>query len=87
MLELSPEARRVMKAGAEVSALLYRHPEVTAFLPRRYRLVILLLEDPEALAWSLGQGSGEEPVVYALVRGNRVEGLLTPHGPLALRAA
>lgn len=87
MVEPSPVARKVMEAGAEVSTFLYRHPELTALLPRRYRLVVLLLDDPEALAWSLGQRPGEKPVVHAPVRGGRVVGLLISKGPLALGTA
>ncbi|GLV48831.1 hypothetical protein TJA_19340 [Thermus sp. LT1-2-5] len=49
--------------------------------------MILPLDDLEALAWALAQRFGEEPVIYALVRGKRVEGLLTPKGPLAWGAA
>ncbi|WP_425427258.1 DUF5647 family protein [Thermus amyloliquefaciens] len=74
-----------MQAGAEVSRFLYAHPEITARLPQSYRLVVLLLDDPEALGWALGQGKAAEgPVIYALVREGRVEGLLTPEGPVAL---
>lgn len=74
-----------MRAGAEVSRFLYVHPEITARLPQGYRLVLLLLDDLEALAWALGQGKGEGgPVVCALVREGRVEGLLTPEGPVVL---
>ncbi len=85
MVNLPEATKRVMAAGAEVSRFLYAHPEITAHLPQSYRLVILLLDDPEALAWALGWGKvGEGSTVYALVREGRVEGLLTPEGPMAL---
>jgi len=88
MVSLPEAARRVVTAGAEVARFLYAHPEITAHLPQSYRLVILLLDDPEALAWALSQGKGGEgPAVYALVREGRVEGLLTPEGPVALGRA
>ncbi|MEN2982763.1 MAG: DUF5647 family protein [Thermus sp.] len=79
---LGEPGERVLEAGAEVSTFLYHHPEITARLPRQYRLVVLLLDDLEALAWALegAQGSGEAPVVYALVREGEVQGLLTPDG-------
>ncbi|MCX7850899.1 DUF5647 family protein [Thermus sp.] len=88
MVNLSGPAKRVLEAGAEVSAFLYAHPEITARLPGRYRLVVLLLDDPEALAWALGTVGvdGEGPVVYALVQGGQVQALLTPGGPIPLAA-
>lgn len=40
------------------------------------------------MGWALGQGKAAEgPVIYALVWGGRVEGLLTPEGPVALGRA
>ncbi|BCZ90805.1 hypothetical protein TthAA37_25690 (plasmid) [Thermus thermophilus] len=88
MVSLPEAAKRAMQAGAEVSRFLYAHPEITARLPQSYRLVVLLLDDPEALGWALGQGKAAEgPVIYALVREGRVEGLLTPEGPVALGRA
>ncbi|MEN2983187.1 MAG: DUF5647 family protein [Thermus sp.] len=79
---LGEPGERVLEAGAEVSAFLYAHPEVGARLPGQYRLVVLLLDDLEALAWALegAQGSGEGPVVYALVRGGRPLAFLAPDG-------
>lgn len=77
---LGEPGERVLEAGAEVSAFLYHHPEITARLPKRYRLVVLLLDDLEALAWALekAQRPGEGPTVYALVEGGKPLAFLAP---------
>lgn len=84
---LGEPGERVLEAGAEVSAFLYAHPEVAARLPERYRLVVLLLDDLEALAWALEQGQrpGEAPTVYALLREGELLALLGPEGAILAR--
>lgn len=85
-MRLSEVTKRLGRMGGVVDAYLITHPEVREYLPVTFQLVVIPLDDPEALTWVMENPPSDPsgPAVYAIVRGEGLEALLTPTGPLTV---
>lgn len=89
VLRTATEAReRLFELSGIFQERILGDPELLAFLPERFVLVLMPLDEPEAMREALEDLSrargweGEGPLVYALFQGGELLGLVLPEGRL-----